>query len=313
MVKISNHRRIFCFIGIAIILLAVSALHGAEKGKWWEVLPRSIWKEFPIVQQSQPWFEVHLMQPGVYAIYEPGQWEEVISYLILGSRKALLFDTGLGIGDMKKLVSELTPLPVTVLNSHSHYDHVGGNYQFKDICAATTDFTLHNAHGSEHEEVKQFVTGDWIWKPTPSGFSADQYVIHPYTVTCKVTDGQTLDLGGRQLEVLITPGHAPDAICLLDRKNRTLFTGDSLYPAPLYAYFPESDLQQYASSAARLAKLVKDVDVLHPSHNQPVMPPDSLQQMSAAFDEILAGAAKYQVKDGAREYRFERFWILTKN
>ncbi len=71
--------------------------------------------------------------PGVLAIYEPHQAEETISYLILGKKMALLFDTGMGISDIRKVTGELTQLPIVVLNSHTHNDHVGGNWQFDTV------------------------------------------------------------------------------------------------------------------------------------------------------------------------------------
>ena len=110
---------------------------GEGKDRWWDALPRAAWSEFQTVDQSQDWFEVYEIRPGVLAIYEPGQFEEVISYLIIGSERSVLFDTGLGIGDMAKLVSELTGDQtlgdIVVVNSHTHYDHVGGNHAFEVI------------------------------------------------------------------------------------------------------------------------------------------------------------------------------------
>ena len=79
---------------------------GEGKDNWWQKLPRSVWGQFERIPQSQDWFEVYRVLPGVFAIYEPGQFDEVISYLIVGTDKALLFDTGLGIGDMKRVVTE---------------------------------------------------------------------------------------------------------------------------------------------------------------------------------------------------------------
>ncbi|MEO1573565.1 MAG: hypothetical protein AAFU65_01240, partial [Pseudomonadota bacterium] len=93
---------------------------GADKAKWWDALPRASWSRFERVDVTQPWFEVYRVRESVLAIYEPGHFEEVISYLILGAERAVLFDTGLGIGDIEALVNELTELPVMVINSHSH-------------------------------------------------------------------------------------------------------------------------------------------------------------------------------------------------
>src|SRR5689334_9683384 len=86
------------------LALAPSFTH-AQSGEplrpeWCRDLPRAEYKTLDRVPSADPWFEVYLITPDVYAIYEPHQFEEVISYLILGSQRALLFDTGLGIGDI---------------------------------------------------------------------------------------------------------------------------------------------------------------------------------------------------------------------
>ena len=206
---------------------------GEGKDQWWDALPRAAWSGFRRVEQSQEWFEVYEIRPGVLAIYEPGQFEEIISYLILGSERALLFDTGLGIGDMRRVVGQLTDQDVVVLNSHTHYDHVGGNHAFETIYGTGLDYTREHENGRLHEEVAEFVGPGWIWKETPPGFSAGAYVSRPFTVTERVEDGRVLSLGDVELEVLLTPGHAPDSLCLLDRERGLLFTGDTFYPATL--------------------------------------------------------------------------------
>ena len=83
---------------------------------WCRPLPRPEYKTIERVAVSDPWFEVYKPAPGVYAIYEPHQSEEVISYLMVGQKRALLFDTGMGISDIKKVTLELTTLPIVVLN-----------------------------------------------------------------------------------------------------------------------------------------------------------------------------------------------------
>ncbi len=284
---------------------------GAGKDNWWDALPRPAWSAYERVPQSQDWFEVYRISDGVFAVYEPGQFEEVISYLITGTERAVLFDTGLGIGDIRQLVAELTDTEIWVVNSHSHYDHIGGNHAFPTILAAQTDYTRVRARGLGHAEVAEAVGPGWIWKPLPKGFEPERYAIAGYTLTRALTDGEVLDLGGRKLEVLLTPGHAPDALCLLDRANRLLWTGDTFYPAPLYTHLPDSDFERYAASAARLAGLANVIDALLPGHNVPLVDAGYLGKLNDAFQRIVNGDADYELTDGNREYRFDGFSILT--
>jgi len=284
---------------------------GAGKDRWWDALPRAAWAALPRVAQGQDWFEVYEVRPGIFAIYEPGQFEEVVSYLIVGSERALLFDTGLGIGDVRRLVGELTDREVAVLNSHTHYDHVGGNHAFATIYGADLGYTREHERGRTHGEVAEFVGEGWIWKQTPAGFSIDAYESRPFAVSDRVRDGQVLALGGVELEILATPGHAPDALCLLDRRRRLLFTGDTLYPATLYAHLPGSSYEDYRRTATRLAGLADAVDVLLPAHNEPAMPASDLLALRDAFIAMESGRAPFVTTDGNREYDFGRFSILV--
>jgi glyoxylase-like metal-dependent hydrolase (beta-lactamase superfamily II) len=284
---------------------------GEGKDNWYDALPRPAWSEFELVEQSQPWFEVYEVAPSVFAIYEPGQFEEVISYLIVGSQRALLFDTGLGIGDMRRLASELTPLETIVLNSHTHYDHVGGNHQFEEIYGTSSEFSRTNANGRPHEAVREFVGEGWIWKPLPDGFVAADYASAPFTITNVVSDGETIDIGDRTLEVVMTPGHAPDAICLLDRENRLLFVGDTFYPASLYAHLHGSDFESYEETAVRLAGLEANVDFILPAHNEPLLRSAFLKRFRDAFQAMRDETAPFVLTDGNREYSFDGFSILV--
>ncbi len=288
---------------------------GEGKDQWWDALPRAAWSEFEQVghdvTSDQPWFEVYRIRPGVLAIYEPGQFEEVISYLIVGSEKALLFDTGLGIGDIEKLVSKLTDRDVVVLNSHTHYDHVGGNYAFDTVYGTGLEYTRAHELGRPHDEVAEFVGEGWIWKDTPAGFTAGGYVSRPFSISHRVEDGEVISLGDVELEVLLTPGHAPDSLCLLDRRRRLLFTGDTFYPATLYAHLPGSTFGDYQKTAGRLAGLAAAVDVVLPAHNEPTLPASELIALRDAFEAMPAGETPYVLTDGNREYDFGRFSILV--
>src|ERR1700733_1017941 len=122
---------------------------------WCRALPRPEYKTIERVPIIDPWFEVYKPAQGVFAIYEPHQAEETISYLMVGEKRALLFDSGMGIGDLKKVIAQLTKLPIIVLNSHTHNDHVGDNWQFSTIYSMDTGFSRQSAKGSNSDAKKE--------------------------------------------------------------------------------------------------------------------------------------------------------------
>ncbi len=272
------------------ILLASSTLSAQPPipADWCRALPRPEYKSLERVPVSDPWFEVYRPALQVFAIYEPHQAEETIGYLIVGEKKALLFDTGMGISDVKKVTAELTRLPIIVLNSHTHDDHVGGNWQFETVYGMDTDFTRKNARGSR-EDAQAEITPDQICGTLPRGFDVKAYATRPWKISTKLYDGARFDLGGRTLEVIATPGHTPDSVSLIDRTNGLLFTGDTYYPAPIWLFRPETDLDAYAKSIRRLAALAPQVKLVLGAHNIPVAPPSVLPRLVAAFDQVRSG------------------------
>jgi glyoxylase-like metal-dependent hydrolase (beta-lactamase superfamily II) len=278
-----------------IFICSISASSAAaqtqtEKPDWCKPLPRPEYKSLQRVLPDIPWFEVYKVAPRTFAIYEPHQSEEVISYLIAGQKQALLFDTGMGIADIKKVVSRLTSLPVVVLNSHTHDDHVGGNWEFSYVFGMDTAFTRANAKGSTADAQAEIAPGE-ICGDLPKGFDPKTYRTKPWHVTFFIHDGFKIKLGGRIVEVIATPGHTPDAIALIDRENGLLFTGDTYYPAPIWLYRPETDLAAYEKSIARLAALAPEIKMVLGAHNIPVASPEVLPALVKAFADQQAGKA----------------------
>jgi glyoxylase-like metal-dependent hydrolase (beta-lactamase superfamily II) len=278
--------------------------------EWCRALPRPAYNKLTRINIRSDWFEIYRIRPDVYAIYEPHQFEEVISYLIVGERRALLFDTGLGVASIRAVIAQLTELPVTVLNSHTHFDHTGGNAEFSDILNEDTPFSRKGAEGQSNIYSRDALIPERICGHLPPGVRPDAYTIRPWTVSRRIHDGDHIDLGGRDLEILFTPGHTPDSLSLLDRKNGLLFTGDTFYEGPIYLFTSETDFVAYARSVSRLAKLAPQLKLLLPAHNAPVAPPDSLLRLDAAVKKVQAGSAKFVVTDGHREYAFEGFSLL---
>jgi glyoxylase-like metal-dependent hydrolase (beta-lactamase superfamily II) len=285
-------RKLFEAVLVFPLLLAAQdsapARPAPEKPEWCRPLPRPEYKSLERVLASDPWFEVYKVAPAAFAIYEPHQAEETISYLIVGHKQALLFDTGMGIADIRKVVSQLTSRPVVVINSHTHDDHVGGNWQFDFIYGMDTAFTRANAKGSR-EDAQAEIARDQICGDLPKNFDAKSYQTRPWHISLFVHDGFKINLGGRTLEIIATPGHTPDAISLLDRENGLLFTGDTYYPAPIWLYRPETDLDAYVASVKRLAALAPQIKLVLGAHNIPVAQPDVLSKLVDAIQAVRSG------------------------
>ncbi len=250
------------------------------------------------------WFQVYKVAPGVTAIYEPYQWQEVISYLIEGDTVALLFDTGNGIGDIKAVVDRLTNKPVIVLNSHTHYDHVGGNFAFQRVLGMNTDFTRARQSGHPNKDISIEASPQALCRELPGSVTESTHVGKPFRVTEFLEDGAVIDLGNRQLEVIHIPGHTPDAIALIDRNAGLLWTGDTFYSGPIWLFAGETDLDKYEQSLKRLIKEVPNLTALLPAHNTPWVEPQTLERVLPAFQLMIRGSAeRVSQGEGMVEYR----------
>src|SRR5438270_4283777 len=299
-----------CVYALVLAICVTSSLL-AQQAEWCKNLPRPAYSKLERISAPEPWFEVYRIRPGIFAIYEPHQLEEVISYLIVGENRALLFDTGMGIGNIQAVVAALTKLPVSVVNSHTHNDHVGDNWRFTDVYGMDTAFTRKNVLGSK-EDAQAELAPDEICGALPPGFDAKAYSIKPFRITHWLHDGDKIDVGGRTLQIISTPGHTPDAIVLFDQKNGLLFTGDTFYAGPIYLYRPETDLDAYLTSVQKLAAMAPHLQLLLPAHNVPVADPGNLSKVVTAMQRVRRGEVKPVAKDGKHEYMFDDFSFLMR-
>jgi glyoxylase-like metal-dependent hydrolase (beta-lactamase superfamily II) len=284
---------------LSVLSFSLPSPPQTEKPEWCKPLPRPEYKTLERVLPNEPWFEVYKVAPAVFAIYEPHQAEETIAYLIVGHKQALLFDTGMGIAGIRNIVSRLTSRPVVVLNSHTHDDHVGDNWQFTFVYGMDTAFTRANAKGSR-EDAQAEIAPDQLCGALPKGFNPKTYATKPWHVSLFVKDGFKINLGGRTLEIISTPGHTPDAIALIDRENGLLFTGDTYYPAPIWLFRPETDFDAYDASVKRLAALAPQIKLVLGAHNIPVAEPSVLPRLVTAFESVRSGKVPPQKSDGGK-------------
>jgi glyoxylase-like metal-dependent hydrolase (beta-lactamase superfamily II) len=253
---------------------------------------RPEFSNFPEITTQSNWFKVYKVGDGVYAIAEPFNYQEVISYLIVGSERNILFDTGMGMDRISDVVKELSPLPVVVINSHTHYDHIGGNNEFETVYAIDTAYTAQfSSIGWNHDQVKQEISQQAFCFAKLPTLDTAFYNIKPYKDKIKkfIKDGDRIDLGARIIEVLQVPGHTPDCVALLDRSSGYLWTGDMYYEATIWLFFNGTDLDAYEKSINRFANLAPILETVFPAHNKATAIPSHLNDLQIAFDSIRNG------------------------
>ena len=256
------------------------------------------------------WFSVARLEPGVTMIGEPLHSEDPKSFLVEGSDRAVLIDTGIGVGDLGHLVRELTRLPVTVVVSHAHWDHVGGNRHFADIRApAGAQAALRE--GWSDERMARALDPRELSGTLPTGTDPDHAGIPPLSDVGTIAAGDRIDLGGRTLEVIAAPGHCPELIVLLDRANGILFGTDAVYAAGLYAQMDVSDLDVYLATLTALATLVPDLRIVYSSHGTVPFEPGLILAMRDAMAEVIAGRPADREEAGGLRHDFGAFGIIV--
>jgi hydroxyacylglutathione hydrolase len=213
----------------------------------------------PNVRWFDDWYAIDEVAPGLYGIGEPKYHQINWNYLIVGDERALLFDTGPGLRDISPVVASLTDLPVTALLSHLHFDHTGNFHRFADTALA--DLAILRACETEGAFVapEEMFLGshenmDWV----------------PVRVRHWWPLGHRIDLGGKSLEIIATPGHSSESISLFDRDLGVLLAADFLYLGDLYGQTPGASLADYLASAEALDGLLPADVLILGAHGKPL-------------------------------------------
>jgi glyoxylase-like metal-dependent hydrolase (beta-lactamase superfamily II) len=259
--------------------------------------PGSYWQD--------DYFLIEQLDSRTFAIGEPLYRDQNFSYLITGSDRAVLFDAGPGYRDIRSVAEALTDLPITFIPSHFHYDHVGNRITFEHVAVADLPWLRRRATSNRLKLTwaEHLGTLEGIAAPT---LDVDEWL----------PVGSIVDLGARQLRVLYTPGHTEDSISLLDVANGYVFSGDFIYPGPLYAFLPNSRMGDYLQgSDTVLAAARENVDILGAHRDAaPGLPRLTLKDLEDLRATLIA------IRDGTaqgsgiypREYRVnDRIQLLA--
>jgi glyoxylase-like metal-dependent hydrolase (beta-lactamase superfamily II) len=257
------------------------------------------------------WFATEEVEPGTWLVSEPGH---VNCFLVEGTERAVLVDTGLGIADIGPAARQLTDKPILVVNTHSHSDHRGGNWRFTDVAAhplaaGTLTGPVDKDQLAGYLEVAReqlaayqrareaddrfFHLFTATTRPRPLPEDASRWAVPGGPAPTPLADGERIGLGGRELTVLHTPGHSADSLCLLDERAGLLFAGDTLITGDFWAHTPDTEMEVFAATLRRLAdQLAGWLSAIYPAHTLRYRArPGMLAAAADAFEAIVDGTS----------------------
>ena len=228
------------------------------------------------------WFTIDKIDEETYIISEYRHWEETHCYLLNGTERSLLIDTGLGICNIYDEVIKLTDKPVTAAATHIHWDHIGGHKYFPDFYAHENELDwLSGGFPLPLETIKTYVTDRC---ELPEGYDVNTYEFFQGTPSRVLRDNDIIDIGGRAVQVLHTPGHSPGHMCFWEQARGYLFTGDLVYKDTLFAYYPSTDPEAYLKSLERIAEL--PAKRVFPAHHSLDIQPEIVIRMRDEFRKL---------------------------
>ena len=231
-----------------------------------------------ITPMKSEWFTASQVAGNTWRIVDHGV---VNCYLVIGRDRALLIDTGYGHANIRDYAKSLTALPLTVINTHGHRDHSGADVQFGEVLAHRADFAAIEANATPEQRARNRETlGDAV-VPASERFDYDAEA-RPLALQA-VKDGDLIDLGERQLEVIETPGHTPGQIVLLDRQSKLLFAGDHINRLVWLQLTSCLPLETYLASLEKVAARAEEFVTIMPGHHEPI---------DAAYLRELIGCVK---------------------
>lgn len=221
---------------------------------------------------GHPWFRVEALHPGTWAISEPHYWQQNVGYLLEGADRALLFDSGPGVRDIRRVAERLTDRPITVLASHAHFDHVGNHHRFERVAMADLPRARRAASGRTFDppysmrvclRSRRFAIDEWL------------------------APGTQIELGGRSLELVHLPGHTEESVGLLDAHHGAAFVGDLAYPRqPLLVCFESASVTRCLDSVRAIAR-DWPADRVHGAHVSPRLAATALTDLERSLETAL--------------------------
>ena len=218
-------------------------------------------------------------------------------YLVTGSERAALIDTGLGMsGDLDQVVRSLTDKPVICLVTHCDPDHAGAAALFDDIRMSSRDQILMDngsISGLARFGTAQAVADD---KTLVRYFRKHMVRAKSFLYT-NIEDGEIFDLGDRSLTAISFPGHTEGSMCFWNREENYCIVGDAVanVDSPVLFFQKCCPLEEYRDNLIRFLARVSEDCELYAGHNEEPLPKDMLSEILSLCDEVLSGKTQNDV------------------
>ncbi len=262
-----------------------------------------------IHHMKKTWFTIQQVQRSVFALAEFSHFEKVISYLVLGNSQAILIDTGMGYESISHVVRQITRLPVRVLLTHTHWDHIGGACEFADISVFDEKNEIQRLNrGFTSTEISELHDVAVFEKP----FKPKAYAVKGVRALA-VHNTDVIYCDPWKFTIWHTPGHTPGSICIVEPSEGWLFTGDTLYPGPLYAFEDESNVDSYSSSIRYINEHIDIFRCIYPGHNEALSHPALITDAIHLFERIENNVQPDTVQDGKGVYAGTMLSVLVKD
>lgn len=225
---------------------------------------------------------------GAYSLKDKGPAGPVSMFLLVGTEKALLIDSGYGLLDLPALIREVTEKPVILVNTHGHLDHANGSWQFEIAYLRSEDMEVYQKHASA-DFLKDSFSGKVDAERLNAMTAASPAKLLP------LDDINYFDLGERNVTVIHMPGHTRGSVCLLDEANHAAFTGDNLCRS-IWLSLPESlSVAEYRNVLERMLGIMQSQDIIwnYAAHNpRKARIQDDIRRFLICCDAILTGSKK---------------------
>lgn len=272
--------------------------------KQWNFLSSTVRDKMERKRIMSEWFTIDTIDKDTYIISEYRHWEEIHCYLLNGSERSLLIDTGLGICNIYDEVKKLTDKPVAAVATHIHWDHIGGHRYFSEFYAHGEELSWLNGEFPLPIETVRNMVVDRC--DLPDGYDVSGYELFQGVPARVLKDHDKIEIGGRCIEVLHTPGHSPGHLCFWEKERGYLFTGDLVYKDTLFAYYPSTDPKAYLKSLEIISKL--PAKRILPGHHSLEIQPEIVTCMRDAFRKLEA-EKKLKHGSGTFDYGDWAVWL----